>query len=112
MFSTQGKLALMFLKAYTSLSDKKLFENLNGNINYQMFCGIILGTERLPDYKIVSRIRTMLSTKLNVRIHQEVLAKAWKPYIHHPNVVLEDATSYESILHPLSHQRKASVGKC
>lgn len=86
----------MFLKVYTSLWDKKLFENLNGNIDYQMFCGIILGTEWLPDYKIVSRIRTVLSTKLNVRIHQEVLAKDRKPYIQHPNVVLEDATCYES----------------
>jgi len=97
-FSPQGKLALMFLKAYTGLSDRKLYEHLNGSIHYQMFCGIFLGPEKLPDFKIVSRIRTQISRKLNVRITQEVLAKAWKPYIEHPNVVLEDATCYESYI--------------
>ena len=98
LFSPQGKLALMFLKAYTGLSDKKLFEHLNGSIQYQMFCGIFLGPDKLPDFKIVSRIRIELSRKLNVRITQEVLAKAWKPYIKHPNIVLEDATCYESYI--------------
>jgi hypothetical protein len=97
-FSPQGKLALMFLKAYTGLSDRKLYEHLNGSIHYQMFCGIFLGPEKLPDFKIVSRIRTQISRKLNVRITQEILAKAWKPYIEYPNVVLEDATCYESYL--------------
>jgi len=97
-FSPQGKLALMFLKEYTGLSDRKLYEHLNGSIHYQMFCGIFLGPEKLPDFKIVSRIRIQLSRKLNVLITQEVLAKAWKPYIEHPNVVLEDATCYESYI--------------
>jgi len=32
LFSPQGKLALMFLKAYSGLSDRKLFEHLNGSI--------------------------------------------------------------------------------
>ena len=98
LFSPHGKLALMFLKAYTGLSDKKLFEHLNGSIQYQMFCGIFLGPDKLPDFKVVSRIRTELSRKLNVRITQEILAKAWKPYIRHPNIVLEDATCYESYI--------------
>jgi len=75
-FSPQGRLALMFLKAYTGLSDKKLYEHLNGSIHYQMFCGIFLGSEKKPDFKIVSRIRTQISKKLNVRITQEVMAKA------------------------------------
>ena len=97
-FSPQGKLALMFLKAYTSLSDRKLIEHLNGSIQYQMFCGIFLGPERLPDFKIVSRIRTELSGKLHVSTNQHILAKAWKPYIQHPNVVMEDATCYESYM--------------
>jgi hypothetical protein len=30
-FSPQGKLALMFLKAYSGLSDRKLYEHLNGS---------------------------------------------------------------------------------
>jgi len=97
-FSPQGKLALMFLKAYTGLSDRKLIEHLNGSIQYQMFCGIFLGPERLPDFKIVSRIRTELSGKLHVSTNQHILAKAWKPYIQHRNVVMEDATCYESYM--------------
>jgi|TARA_B100000315_G_C14530907_1_gene566110 hypothetical protein len=97
-FSPQGKLALMFLKAYTGLSDRKLIEHLNGSIQYQMFCGIFLGPEKLPDFKIVSRIRTELSRKLHVSTIQHILAKAWKPYIQNPNVVMEDATCYESYI--------------
>jgi hypothetical protein len=97
-FSPQGKLALMFLKAYTSLSDRKLIENLNGNIHFQMFCDINMGYDKLIDFKIVSKIRTELAKKLDIPSNQEALAKAWKPYIKHPNVVLEDATCYESYL--------------
>jgi len=96
LFSPQGKLGLMFLKAYTGLSDRKLYEQLNGNIQYQMFCGILLGPENLSDFKIISRIRTQLSKRIEIRSIQEVLAKAWKPYIKDPNIVLEDATCYES----------------
>jgi len=97
-FSPQGKLALMFLKSYTGLSDRKLIDHLNGSIHYQLFCGILLGFDNLPDFKIVSRIRTELSKKLKVKSTQELLARAWKPYIHQPNIVLEDATCYESYL--------------
>jgi len=42
LFSLKGKIALMFLKNYTCESDKKLIEQLNGNINYQTFCDILL----------------------------------------------------------------------
>jgi len=96
IFSPQGKLALMFLKAYTGFSDRKLIEHLNGNIQFQMFCDIFLGPEKLIDYKIVSRIRSELSHKLDIRSNQEILAKAWKPYLSQPNIVMEDATCYES----------------
>ena len=95
-FSPQGKLALMFLKAYTGLSDRKLVENLNGNIHFQMFCDIYMGYDKLIDFKIVSKIRTELAKKLDIPSNQGVLAKAWKLYIKHPNVVFEDATCYES----------------
>ena len=97
-FSPQGKLALMFLKAYTGLSDRKLIEHFNGSIEYQMFCGVFLGPERLPNFKFVSRIRTELSSKLQISTVQQVFARAWKPYIQHPNIVLEDATCYESYI--------------
>jgi hypothetical protein len=88
----------MFLKAYTGLSDRKLVENLNGNLHYQMFCGLFLGPEKLVDYKIISRIRTQLSARLNIPACQEILFRSWKPYIDQPNIVLEDATCYESYI--------------
>jgi hypothetical protein len=97
-FSPQGKLALMFLKAYTGLSDRKLYEHLNGSIQYQLFCGIFLGPDKLADFKIISRIRTELAYRLNIRTAQEILAKAWKPYLENPNIILEDATCYESYI--------------
>jgi hypothetical protein len=97
-FNPQGKLALMFLKSYTGLSDRKLVEHLNGSLEFQMFCGIFLGPERLVDFKFVSKIRGELAGKLQISTVQQAFAKAWKPYIHHPNVILEDATCYESYL--------------
>jgi hypothetical protein len=97
-FSPQGKLALMFLKSYTGLSDRKLYEHLNGSIQYQLFCGIFLGPDRLADFKIISKIRTELAHKLNIREIQDVLVKVWKPYMKNTNIVLEDATCYESYM--------------
>jgi hypothetical protein len=97
-FSTQGKLALMFLKAYTGLSDRRLYEHLNGSIQYQLFCGIFLGPGKLADFKIISRIRTELAHRLTIRAAQEILAKAWKPFLESPNIALEDATCYESYI--------------
>jgi hypothetical protein len=40
IFSPKGKLALMFLKHYSGDSDRKLMEHLNGNLEWQFFCGI------------------------------------------------------------------------
>ena len=97
-FSPQGKLALMFLKSYSGLSDRKLYEHLNGSIQYQLFCGIFLGPDKLRDFKIISKVRTEIANKLNIRKVQDVLAKSWKSYIENPNIVLEDATCYESYM--------------
>lgn len=55
-FSPQGKLALMFLKAYAGLSDKKPDEYLNGLIHYQMFYVIFHFPKKLTDFKIANRI--------------------------------------------------------
>lgn len=96
MFSPQGKLALMFLKSYSDTSDQKVYEQLNGNIQWQIFCGIILGSKKLKEYKVISRIRTELAKKLDIRDAQGVLAKTWKPFMEQTNIVLEDATCYES----------------
>jgi hypothetical protein len=67
-------LALMFLKSYVGCSDKKLIGHLNGNLDFQMFCGIYLGSERIKNYKIVSEIRTLLAGKLKINELQKVLA--------------------------------------
>ncbi len=42
IFSPSAKIALMILKAYTGFSDRQLVEHLNGNMHYQIFCGIFL----------------------------------------------------------------------
>ena len=96
VFSPQGKLALMVLKSYTDLSDEKLVAHLNSNIDFQLFCGIYLGLDKLADFKIVSRIRTELSRSLNIRSSQKVLADYWRPYLSFTNIMLEDATCYET----------------
>lgn len=97
LFDNQGQLALMFLKAYAGLSDRKLIQQLNANIDYQLFCGVLLSpAERLVDYKIVSKIRTQLGKRLNVKSCQKVFAKHWKPYLTDTHVMLTDATCYES----------------
>ena len=97
LFSPQGKLALMFLKSYTNFSDRKLIESVNGNLHYQMFCGIMLRAgENLKDFKIVSRIRTELGARFDLEESQRVLARAWKPLMNQTHVMLEDATCYET----------------
>lgn len=95
-FSPQGMVALMFLKSYVGCSDKKLIEYLNGNIDFQLFCGIFLGPERISNYKIISKIRCYLSSKLDIKGLQKVLATHWKPYMSQTNIMLEDATCYET----------------
>ena len=42
IFSPSSKIALMVLKAYTGFSDRQPVENLNGNIHYRMFCGVMI----------------------------------------------------------------------
>jgi hypothetical protein len=96
LFSPQGMLALMYLKSYVGCSDRKLIGHLNGNIDFQMFCGIFLGPERIYNFKIVSDIRCYLSRDLDIRKLQEVLAIYWKPYLNGTNIMLEDATCYET----------------
>jgi hypothetical protein len=96
IFSPQGMLGLMFLKSYVGCSDRKLISYLNGNIDFQMFCGIFLGPERISNFKIISEIRCELSRRLDIKILQSVLAGYWKPYLKDPNIMLEDATCYET----------------
>lgn len=98
IFSPQGKLALMFLKHYAACSDKRLVEQLNGNIDYQFFCGIHLGNGRLANYKIVSEIRCELAKKLDIDKVQQALFESWSPRITDKHSIVMDATCYESEL--------------
>ncbi len=96
-FPPQGKIALMFLKAYSQTSDKRLIEQLNANIYYQFFCHIRLGPgQRIKNHKIVSQIRCELAAKLSIPKVQQTLASHWIPYIQTPSKILIDATCYES----------------
>ena len=96
IFSPQGMLALMFLKSYVGCSDRKLMSHLNGNIDFQMFCGIFLGPDRISNYKVISEIRCQLASHLDIKSLQEVLAQSWKSYLLDTNIMLEDATCYET----------------
>lgn len=96
-FSPEGKIALMVIKSYTGFSDKALIAHLNGNIHYQLFCGIQIDPiDGLTNYKIVSAIRQELSERLDIGSVQEVLADCWRPYLSDLHVCMTDATCYES----------------
>jgi hypothetical protein len=96
IFSPQGMVALMFLKSYVECSDEMLIGHLNGNIHFQIFCGILLGAERIKNFKIVSDIRCRLARNLDIKEVQGVLASYWKPYMMDTNIMMEDATCYET----------------
>ena len=98
-FSPEGKIALMVLKSYTNFSDAQLIEHLNGNIHYQLFCGVQIDPlHPLTNPKIVSAIRQELAHRLDVQPLQLILAEHWKPYLENLHVCMTDATCYESHL--------------
>lgn len=97
IFSPRGKIALMLLKHYAGCSDRKLIEQLNGSVHYQIFCDVIIDPLRpLTNYKIVSEIRCELATKLNIEDAQKVLAAKWKNYMANTDSMCMDATCYET----------------
>ena len=96
-FTPEGKVALMFLKMYTQLSAPKLMEQLNGNIHYQIFCDIYINPERpLTNYKLLDDIVSELAGSLKIQQLQDILAKAWRPYMKNLDTQYTDATCYES----------------
>ena len=96
-FSPEGKVALMFLKAYTQLSAPKLLEQLNGNVHYQIFCDIYINPLRpLTNYKLIDDIVSELAGRLKIQQQQDILAEAWKPYMKDLDTFYTDATCYES----------------
>jgi len=97
IFSPRGKVGLMILKNYVGQSDKKLIEQFNGNIYYQIFCDTILSPgESINNYKIVSQIRCELAAELNIKEVESILFGAWKPYMKDLHSISCDATCYES----------------
>ena len=89
----------MILKSYTNFSDSALIDHLNGNIHYQLFCGIQIDPlHPLTNYKIVSAIRQELADCLDIPSSQQVLAESWKPYLENLHVCMTDATCYESYI--------------
>jgi hypothetical protein len=96
-FSAEGKIALMLLKSYTSLSDKDLIAQLNANIHYQLFCGVRINPlNPLNNFKIVSEIRCEIGRSLDIDSLQKVLACSWNPYLENTSILMTDATCYES----------------
>ena len=96
-FTPEGKVALAFLKTYTQTSAPKLMEQLNGNVHYQIFCGIRINPERpLENYKLIDDILGELAGKMKIQQLQDLLAEAWKPYMKDLDTVYTDATCYES----------------
>ena len=96
-FSPEGKVAQMFLKTYRQLSAPQMLEQLNGNIHYQIFCGIRINPERpLENYKLIDDIAGELAERLKIQRQQDVLAEAWKPYMKDLDTMYTDATCYES----------------
>lgn len=99
IFSPQGKIGLMFLKHYSGCSDKRLIEQLNSNVHYQLFCDLLLSPgDYLPNYKIVSEIRVELANTLSIDKLEQVLCTHWLPYMDNKSFMLVDATCYESHL--------------
>lgn len=96
-FDLQGKIALQFLKAKSGFSDKDLMERISTDYSYQFFCGVYYRPEdQVPGFKLISDIRCELAQRLKVGDFQKVLAGAWKPYMKDTNIMLSDATCFES----------------
>ena len=95
IFSPAAKIALMVLKAYTGFSDRQLVEHLNGNIHYQIFCGIMIDpSSPITNFKIVSAIRNEIASRLDIDTLQDVPASHWKPYLENLHVCMTDATPH------------------
>jgi len=80
-----------------TFSFRQLVEYLNGNIHYQMFCGIMIDPSfPITNFKIVSAIRNEIASRLEIDSLQEVLASHWKPHLENLHVCITDVTYYES----------------
>jgi len=102
-FSPEGQMALMFLKHYTGLSAPKLMEELNGNIHYQIFCGIRINPMNpLKNYKLIDDIALNLSKNLRLQEQQVSLAALASfdgvVWLKHDFVVADNDANSKAIL--------------
>jgi len=98
-FDVKGGIALQLLKSYYRCSDALLIEQLNGNWQMQLFCGILLRQgEQIKDKDIVGRWRSFLSKKLDMDKLQMSCVQHWKPFMQHTHTGFCDATVYESYI--------------
>ena len=89
-------MALMFLKAYTGLSDDGLIELLNGSIHMQLFCGVLIDSQNpIKNGKIVSAIRNRLASCVNIKELQAIPYDKWAQKLANKDLCLTDATCYE-----------------
>lgn len=99
LFSLRSKIALMFLKSYTKLSDKALFERLHSDIHFQFFCDIYISPDqRIKDFKVISAIRKELAASAHWDEFQTALVNQWKPMMEMIQVMMMDATCYETYM--------------
>lgn len=98
-FSYEGFFGLMFLKAYTNLSDEKLIDRINTDWAMQFFCGIQLKEDQeIKDVGMPSRIRMFLAEHLDIEKFQRVFLNGWTADMEGLGVMLNDATAYESYI--------------
>ena len=98
-YRTSRPSKLFYLREKNNFYDAQLIEHLNGNIHYQLFCGIQIDPlHPLTNPKIVSAIRQELADRLDIESLQLILAEHWKPYLENLHVCMTDATCYESHL--------------
>jgi IS5 family transposase len=98
-FDVKGGIALQILKSYQRCSDAMLIEQINGNWQMQMFCGIHLQYgEQIKDKDIVGRWRSYLGQYLDIDKIQISCVRHWKPFMEHTHVGFCDATVFESYI--------------
>jgi hypothetical protein len=98
-FDIKGGIALQILKSYFRCSDALLIEQLNGNWQMQMFCGMrLMHGEQIKDKDIAGRWRSYLGRHLDIDKLQISCVQHWKPYMEHIHTCFCDATVFESYI--------------
>ena len=98
-FALRSKIALMFLKSYTSLSDKHLMARLKCDWAMQFFAQVYLRPNGPNvNYKIISKIRSELASVMDIEELQGIMCNHWKGELKQTHISLFDATCYESYI--------------